>query len=59
MAEVDGRRLTLCPYCYCTTWSIPTGDKYICGKCGRDKSKSDLHWIELQQAREQGNKGDE
>ena len=37
-----------CPKCYCMTKSIKLGRaKYKCGKCGADKSLSDIFFYEI------------
>lgn len=43
------RKLTLCPHCFCMTWSVRKGRcKWVCGKCGGDKSQSDYYWDEME-----------
>jgi len=40
--------ITPCPHCYCMTKSIRKGRaKYICGKCRKDKSLSDVFYAEM------------
>jgi len=39
--------LSFCPNCYSMTKSIRKGRAYfICGKCGEDKTMSDLYYME-------------
>ncbi|MEK6884645.1 MAG: hypothetical protein AABY22_33740 [Nanoarchaeota archaeon] len=39
--------ITPCQKCNCMTKSIREGRaKYVCGKCGTDKSLSDVYWYE-------------
>jgi len=46
--EKDESDISPCPKCYCMTHSIRKGRaKYICGKCGADKSLSDVYFYEF------------
>ena len=39
--------ISYCGGCHCMTHSIRKGRAhYVCGKCGHDKSLSDVYWSE-------------
>lgn len=43
----DSTSISLCNGCKCMTHSVRKGRcKYYCGKCGYDKSISDIYWNE-------------
>ena len=48
--DVKDFNVTYCNNCFCMTKSIrKSRAKYVCGKCGRDKTLSDIYQYELKQ----------
>jgi len=49
--------ITYCTNCHCMTRSIRKGRaKYVCGKCGHNKTLSDFYSYECEQRNKEGEK---